>query len=53
MVRVILIYRAGQYRGTFLVPLSVPSILLKNVPFLVPSLLFRVDRFTRDFGNFV
>ena len=24
------LYRGGQYRGTFLIPLSVPSLLFKN-----------------------
>ena len=26
----VLLYRGGQYRGTFLVPLSIPSLLFKN-----------------------
>ena len=30
----------GQYRGTFLVPLSVPLILFQDVPVLVPLILF-------------
>ena len=35
------VVRVGQYRGTKVVPLSAPSILLKNIPFLVPPSRFR------------